>query len=293
MVTNGDGLATQRTKRIHVTTQPVTINSFTPDRGPVGNYVTIYGSHFTDATHVVFNTVPAFFTIDSDGQISAVVPPEAVSGTIHVMTNKDDVRSATDFIVGSANAGPPATTAALSGPLGSSGWYGGAIIVALSASDPDGAPDVAATYYAVDGGQTQAVMLTDAAGNSAIFTSPAVNIDTTPPRVSAIANPATLWPPNGKMVPVKISGQLTDVLSGIDAERTTFSVVDDYGMIQPSGGITVQADASYSFTVMLETKRNGSDALGRHYSITVTAKDRAGNAGAAHTVVTVPHDQGR
>src|SRR5262249_54808773 len=36
-----------------------------------------------------------------------------------------------------------------------------------------------------------------------------------------------------------------------------------------------------------------SDADGRHYTVTVAAKDNAGNDGSAVTVVTVPHDRRR
>ena len=38
------------------------------------------------------------------------------------------------------------------------------------------------------------------------------------------------------------------------------------------------AGGSYSFTVILQASRNGNDMDGRQYSITVSAKDFAGNS---------------
>jgi hypothetical protein len=118
-------------------------------------------------------------------------------------------------------------------------------------------------------------------------------MDTTPPAITASANPATLWPPNGKMVPVTISGTITDAETGVNASTAAYAVTDEYGKIQPRGGITLGSNGSYSFTVSLEASRNGNDQDGRHYTITVSATDNAGNPDVASTVVTVPHDQGK
>jgi hypothetical protein len=203
---------------------------------------------------------------------------------------------------------PPTTTPSLSGPMGNNGWYTGPVTVILSATDPDGPADVAATYYILDGGPQQTYTdpfpvsgdgvhtlvfwSVDFAGN--IETPPPtrmISIDTTAPAVTASANPSVLWPPDGKMVPVTVSGTIIDVLSGIDPASAGFSVVDDYGLIQPSGPVTVNADGTYSFTVLLEARRRGDDRAGRHYAITVQANDLAGNVGSATVVVTVPHDR--
>jgi hypothetical protein len=65
-------------------------------------------------------------------------------------------------------------------------------------------------------------------------------------------------------------------------------VVDEYGSIHPSGPVTRGPGGSYSFTATLQASRNGTDLDGRHYIITVSAKDLAGNLGSASTIVTVP-----
>ena len=53
----------------------------------------------------------------------------------------------------------------------------------------------------------------------------------TAPVVSATANPKTIWPPNGKLVPVVVTGQITDTTSGVDPARVTFAVTDEYGRV--------------------------------------------------------------
>ncbi len=106
------------------------------------------------------------------------------------------------------------------------------------------------------------------------------------PAVKATANPPTLlWSPNKLMTPVTVSGTATG--TGV---TVTWTVQDEYGAIQPAGGPFV-ANGPYSFVVRLEAYRLGSDANGRLYTITVTAKDAFGRTATAVTYVTVPHDQ--
>jgi hypothetical protein len=117
-------------------------------------------------------------------------------------------------------------------------------------------------------------------------------VPTSPPVIIITATPATLWPPNGKMVPVTISGTITDADPDIDTTMAAYVVTDEYGLVQPSGPITLGSNGSYSFTIHLQASRHGNDQDGRQYSITVRALDHAGNEGRATTDVIVPHDQG-
>ena len=74
--------------------------------------------------------------------------------------------------------------------------------------------------------------------------------------------------------------------------HAAFAVVDEYGFVQPSGAVSLAADGSYSFAVSLQASRYDVDKDGRHYTITVSAHDLAGNTASATAVVTVPHDRG-
>ena len=116
--------------------------------------------------------------------------------------------------------------------------------------------------------------------------------DKTPPTIAISANPLTISPPNGKMIPVTVSGTITDTGSGVNLSSGSFAVSDEYGAVQPAGPLTINPDGTYLFTVNLEASRKGSDKDGRQYTISVFAKDNAGNLGSSSIIVTVPHDQG-
>jgi hypothetical protein len=113
---------------------------------------------------------------------------------------------------------------------------------------------------------------------------------TTPPVVTISATPTSLWPPNGKMVPVTVSGTITD--TGCSVARASYAVTDEYGQVQPTGPVTVGPGGSYTFTVLLQASRLGTDLDGRLYTITVSASNNAGKTGSQAGAVIVPHDQG-
>ena len=92
-------LLRMRAARIEVTTPggngssstnfkvPASISSFTPGSGPVGTTVVITGVAFTGTTVVAFNGIVATtFNVDSDTQITVVVPAGATTGKIKVTT---------------------------------------------------------------------------------------------------------------------------------------------------------------------------------------------------------------
>jgi hypothetical protein len=156
--------------------------------------------------------------------------------------------------------------------------------VAVADVNKDGMPDLLAANWCSNpcSGQVEgsvAVLLNNTA-------------DTTPPVITVSTTPKVLWPPKGKMVTVMVTGTITDTGSGVDLTSITYSVTDEYGQAQPAGPITLGAGGSYSFTVLLQASRLGSDLDGRQYAITVQAKDNASNAASQASVVTVPHDRG-
>jgi hypothetical protein len=117
--------------------------------------------------------------------------------------------------------------------------------------------------------------------------------DTTPPRITISITPKHLWPPTGRMVLVRISGTITDAGSGVNVNSATYAVKDEYGEVEPTRTIVLGPGGAYSFTIFLQASRRGSDQDGRHYKVTVQAKDNAGNLASKASTVIVPHNQGR
>jgi hypothetical protein len=204
---------------------------------------------------------------------------------------------------------PPVESITTNPSANGNGWINSSpVIVNLSATDSgsgvqqlrywinSGAVTVvagssASTQISGEGKNSADLHALDNAGNISSLVSQSVNIDLTPPAVNVSASPSSIWPPTGNMVPVTVSGTITDNLSGVAPGTAAFAVVDEYGSIHPSGPITLGLGGSYSFTVSLQASRNGNDQDGRQYMISVSAKDLAGNLGSASTIVTVPHDQ--
>lgn len=127
-------------------------------------------------------------------------------------------------------------------------------------------------------------------GSISILVNTSVASDTIAPVVSASATPAVLRPANGRMTSVIVSGTASDTGSGLDYAAGHFAVIDEYGLLQPSGSVSIATDGRYSVTVPLAAFRRGDDRDGRRYTVLITVSDRAGNVGRATTSVLVPHD---
>ena len=115
-------------------------------------------------------------------------------------------------------------------------------------------------------------------------------LDTTPPTLSVTLTPATLWPPNNKLVPVTASITVKDDYDPapeIKLESITASETLAVGDIQDAQ--FAADDRSFS----LAAKRAGNNMAGRIYIVTYSATDASGNKATASATVTVPHDQGK
>jgi hypothetical protein len=79
-VVNGDG--TDVSAEDFVVIRAPAIATFSPASGPVGTLVTVFGSDFVEITEVQFNGIAGSFSVVSTGQLEAVVPSGASSGSI-------------------------------------------------------------------------------------------------------------------------------------------------------------------------------------------------------------------
>jgi hypothetical protein len=93
-----------------------------PASGPVGTSVTITGLGFDDssvATSVAFNaTAAGSFSVDTDTQITAIVPVGATTGPVSVTDAEGTGASAIDFVV---TPSPPPTIVSFEPPSGPAG----------------------------------------------------------------------------------------------------------------------------------------------------------------------------
>jgi hypothetical protein len=102
------------------------------------------------------------------------------------------------------------------------------------------------------------------------------------------ATPQVLLPPNNRIVPVVISGIFTELnrkppKPDGSVPQAAFFVIDEYHRIQPKGPIHLTEltshKFSFSFTVYLQATRSTGSPDGRHYYITVAARDKNGWSG--------------
>ncbi len=188
----------------------------------------------------------------------------------------------------------PSTVVYASGLRGEDYWYRSNVTVALDGND--NVSGYKTSYYSVDNGENYIEYIDpitlkaegehkilyysiDIAGNIEEKKDIEIRIDKTSPVVSINANPSHLWPANGKMVDLRISGSV-DEENPLD---TNFIIKDEYGLIEP-------ILSNFNQTIKLQAKRNGNDLDGRAYKIEAMSSDLAGNRGDASVEVIVPHD---
>jgi large repetitive protein len=186
----------------------------------------------------------------------------------------------------------PVTQASVSGTAGTNNWYLSAVQVSLSATD--NFSGVLGSFYRINGGAEQPYtgpFVISASGthtveywsidnlnNREVVRSLIVKIDPVAPVVTAASSP-TSASKSPRPVTVTISGNASDAVSGVSS--ASFNVIDEYGVTQPAGEGTLQANGNYSFTVTLPATRNGPDKDGHLYTIVVRTVDQAGNSATA------------
>jgi hypothetical protein len=198
-------------------------------------------------------------------------------------------------------------TASPAAPDGSNGWYVTTPTITLSATDS--CSGVVSTEYSVNNGATWQPYVspinitqegtttilfrsTDRAGNTEIAGSRTFMVDLTDPSVQITANPSRIWPPNGEMTNITLSGSGADAVSGLS--QVSYVVTDEYGTALSIGTRSLTGNsANWTESIALEASRNGDDLDGRLYTIVATITDIAGRTSTATTSVTVLHDQRR
>jgi hypothetical protein len=155
-----------------------------------------------------------------------------------------------------------------------------------------------------------AVTAADSNGGESSCDSTIIVQDTIPPVITnKTLSPATLWPPNHKMVPIRISVVAQDAccvaawkIVSVTSNETVVksngkNKGNSHGNGKNNGNGSGNTSPDWIITgdhgLSLRAERAGT-GTGRVYTITVQAQDCAGNLSAPATLtVTVPHDQGK
>ena len=164
-------------------------------------------------------------------------------------------------------------------------------IATLTPSATDNCPNLGVAQCAGSGGtfplgtNSVSCSVTDGSHNTSTCVTSVTVKDTTPPVISSVsASPATLWPPDHKMVPVTVSVAVTDTCDPSVASRCKIVSVSsnqrcDRSALRITGPLTV----------LLAADR---DDGARGYTIQVQCADASGNTATGTVTVNVPHDQG-
>ena len=94
----------------------------------------------------------------------------------------------------------------------------------------------------------------------------------------------SIWPPNKKMVAVTLAVATSGASGAVTAK--IISVTSN----EPNGDVQWQITGPLKLNLLADRLGDGT---GRIYTITVEARDAAGNVSTKTVIVTVPHDQGK
>jgi hypothetical protein len=169
--------------------------------------------------------------------------------------------------------------------------------VSFSANATDAVGVDSLTYSHASGGTfaigttTVTVTAKDAANNTTTKSFTVTVRDTTAPVISSLtASTPVLWSANHKMVAITLAAPATDTV-GVASLKiiNVTSNEPDNGL--GDGDTAGDIEVTGALTLNLRAERSGNGD-GRIYTITVEAKDAAGNATTATVAVTVPKSQG-
>jgi len=122
----------------------------------------------------------------------------------------------------------------------------------------------------------------DGRGNSDIDHQQVTVVDTLAPRIDGLSvSPATLWPPNGKLVPVEVE---VDVIDSCDLKPQCKIV--DVESSEPARGGQSHWELRSDLIVGLRAERLGMEE--RTYTLTVECRDASGNFSSGARKVRVP-----
>ena len=293
------------------TSSPVNLDgsaSFDPDAGPSAlTYLWTFASRppMSSAAIVDATQPKASFTPD-------------VSGSYELNLRVSDGKDSNDDQVTITASLPNVAPNAVAGPDQNVAFSKEVTLNGTASNDPDSGPnalahawrfvylpagsalsnasladaDKATARFTPDKAGSYVVQLAVNDGDASDFDQVLIKVTTPLTIKSVTASPNTLWPPNHKMVPVKVTVSATS-----PGNPTPVCQIRSVASNEPVNG-TGDGDTAPDWqitgalTVNLRAERAGN-GTGRVYTITVQCMDKAGNRATKDATVTVPHDQGK
>jgi hypothetical protein len=115
-------------------------------------------------------------------------------------------------------------------------------------------------------------------------------VDNEPPVMTCTATPPVLWPPNNKMVPVRLSVTAVSAAFGpTPISLKSVATSEGNAATDIQGFVIGQPSTEGS----LLASRPGNEKAGRVYTFVYQSADELGLTGTCTAKVLVPHDQGR
>ena len=116
--------------------------------------------------------------------------------------------------------------------------------------------------------------------------------DTTPPAIRSVnASPSVLWPPNHRMVGVRVGVSVSDACDSVPVCRIVSVTSNEPVLGTGSGDTAPDWEVTGAPSAKLRAERAGTGS-GRRYTITTQCADTSGNRSTASVDVVVPHDKG-
>ncbi len=256
----------------------------------------------TSAAGAVVNFT-ATATDNVDGPVAVVASPASGStfaiGTTPVGLAASDAAGNTDtgsFTITVRDTTAPTITSVPANQVIEATSAAGAVATFGAATATDAVGPVTLTYSAASGstfaiGATTVTVTAKDAYNNNSTSSFSIKVqDTAAPAITSLStNAPTLWPPNHKMVAVTVSAAASDLV-GVASLKIVSVTSNEPDNGLGDGDTANDIQITGNLTVNLRAERGGG-GNGRIYTITVEAKDAAGNASTKTVAVTVPKNQ--
>jgi len=94
---------------------------------------------------------------------------------------------------------------------------------------------------------------------------------------------------NNKEVPIELSGSVS-APDGCDISGASYVLTDEYGELDRTENLQINADGSFLVAVPMVASRKGNDKDGRLYTVKFLAENEAGIGESVETNIVVTHD---